>query len=61
MVYNKCFVKINVLLIKENTFSIPEGFNTNISHQLFNYTITFVNSQHTNSNLKGDFILKKTG
>ena len=25
---------------------IPESFNTNILHQLFDYTITFVNSQH---------------
>ena len=28
-----------------NTLSIPESFNANISHQLFDYTITFVNSQ----------------
>ena len=27
-------------------FCIPESFNTNISHQLFDYTITFVNPQH---------------
>ena len=33
-----CMVKIE--------FCIPESFNTNISHQLFDYTITFVNSQH---------------
>ena len=26
--------------------AIPESFNTNISHQLFDYTITFVNPQH---------------
>ena len=25
---------------------IPESFNTNILHHLFDYTITFVNSQH---------------
>ena len=25
---------------------IPETFNTNISHQPFDYAITFVNSQH---------------
>ena len=27
-----------------NYIGIPESFNTNISHQLFNHTITFVNS-----------------
>ena len=30
--------------IISNGFCIPKGFNTNISHQLFDYTITFVNS-----------------
>ena len=33
---------------KEVTFNflcIPESFNTNISHQLFDYTITFENLQ----------------
>jgi hypothetical protein len=39
-------------------FCIPENFNTNISHQLFDYTIIFVNPQHWNINSKGDFILK---
>ena len=37
---------------------IPESFNTNISHQLFVYKITYVNSQHKNTNSKGDFVLK---
>jgi phosphatidylinositol kinase/protein kinase (PI-3 family) len=37
-------------------FCISESINTNISHQLFDYKITFVNSQNTN--LKGDFVLK---
>ena len=32
--------------IIEKLFCIPESFNTNISHQVFYYTITFVNSQH---------------
>ena len=27
-------------------FCIPESLNTNISHQLFDFTMTFVNSQH---------------
>ena len=36
----------------------PESFNTYISPQLFDYTITFVNSQHWNTNSKGDFVLK---
>ena len=29
-----------------NLICIPESFNTNISHQLFDYTITFVDPQH---------------
>ena len=31
-----------------------ESFNTNISHQLFDYKIT--NSEHENTNSKGDFV-----
>ena len=41
-----------------NKFCIPESFNTNISHQLFKYTITFVNIQRENTNSKGDLLLK---
>ena len=37
---------------------IPESYNTNISHQLLDYTITFVNSQQKNTNSKGEFVLK---
>ena len=33
---------------------IPESFNMKISHQLFDYIITFVNSQHLNTNSKDD-------
>ena len=29
----------------DKTLCIPESFNASISHQLFDYTITFVNSQ----------------
>ena len=36
---------------------ITEIYNTNISHQLFDYT-AFVNSQHLNINSKGVFVLK---
>ena len=32
--------------------------DTNISHPLFDYKITFENSQHENTNSKGDFVLK---
>ena len=35
-------------------------FNANISHQLFDYTITFVNLQRENTNSKGDFIFKNS-
>ena len=37
---------------------IPERFNTNISHKLFDYKITFVNSQQENTNSNGDYVLK---
>ena len=39
----------NILLCTQNKrklYSIPENFNSNILHQLYDYTITFVNSQH---------------
>ena len=39
-------------------FCKPESFNTNISHELFKYNITFLNLQHENKNSKCDFILK---
>ena len=44
-----------------NTFCIPENYNTNISQQLFDYKITFLNLQHENKNKNsnGDFVLKK--
>jgi hypothetical protein len=51
-----------MILYKYNIYvciCIPESFNTNISHQLFDYTITFENSQHYNKNSKGDFVLQK--
>ena len=35
---------------------IQESFNTYISHQLFDYKITFVNSQPENIDSKGDFV-----
>ena len=42
----------------KNLICIPENFNTNISLQLFDYKITFVNSQLENTNLKVDSVLK---
>ena len=40
-------------------FCIPESFNTNISHHLFDYNYPVsVNSQHQNTNSKGDIGLK---
>ena len=32
-----------------NNIFIPESFDTNISNQLLDYTITFVNSKHYNT------------
>ena len=40
------------------SFCKLESFNINISHQLFDYKITFVNSQRENTNSKGDFVHK---
>ena len=39
---------------------IPESCNTKISHQLFDYKITFINSLRKNTNSKGDlnFVLE---
>ena len=36
-------------------FFILESFNTNISHQLFGYKITFIISQQKNTNKKKGF------
>ena len=44
--------------INFNFYCLPESFNTNISHKLFNYIMTFVNSQREKTNSKGDFIHK---
>ena len=41
-----------------NIFCIPESFSKNISHQIFDYKITFVYSQLENTHPKGDFVLK---
>ena len=34
------------------------SFNINISHQFFDYRITFVNLQHKKTNLKSEFVFK---
>ena len=39
-------------------FCIPESFNKNSSHQLFDYKITFENSKYENTNSKGNFVLE---
>ena len=39
-------------------FCIPESLNTNISHQLFDYKITFLNSHREKTDSKSDFVLK---
>ena len=40
-------------------FCIPESFDTNILHQLFDYTITYVNPQLENTNSKVIFFTQK--
>ena len=47
-----------ILLIEPNSYCIPERFNTNILHQLFDNKLTFENSQREKTNLKGYFVLK---
>ena len=32
--------------LEQNKFCIPESINTNISHHVFDYKMTFVNSLH---------------
>ena len=61
--------ELSINLVRENsvkqyivfyqTVCIPESFNTNILHQLFDYTITLVNSQRQNTNSNGIFVPKK--
>ena len=45
-------------LLLQNNLCIQGNFNTNISYRLFSYKITFVNSQHENTNSKCDFVIK---
>ena len=61
------FSKLNVFCIPDKKicdfdtqiyFCIPESFNTNISQQLFDHKITFINSQDEHTDSKGDFVLK---
>ena len=54
--YFNCCV-FNCFLYKLLFFCISKSFNTNISHQLFDYIINFVNSQHEKTNSKVDFVL----
>ena len=42
-----------------DSFSIPLNINTNISHKLFYFKITLVNSQLKKNNSKDDFVSKK--
>ena len=41
----------------DNAIYISESFNANISHKFLDYKINFVNSQHENTNSKGDHVL----
>ena len=42
----------------QNNLCIQESFNTNISHKLFSYKITFLNSHQENTNSKCDLVIK---
>ena len=48
---------IHFLLI--NIFCAPESFNTSIQYHIFDYNLTFVNSEHPTQNLKEYFGVKK--
>jgi hypothetical protein len=45
------FILANLILSRKDILK-PESFNMNISHQLFDCTITFVNPQHYITNSK---------
>ena len=47
-----------IFVLPINVFVYIEGLKTNISHQLFDYKITFLNTQPKYTNSKGDFVLK---
>ena len=50
--------KIDLGKSTNDNICIPESFNTNISHQPFEYNVTFVNSHLENTISKGDFVHK---
>ena len=54
--YNREGHKHNKTKFNYNYYYITESFYTNSSHQLFDYKITFVNSQRENTNSKGDLL-----
>ena len=57
--YQKALIRtFRTSFLNESNLSILESFNTNISYQLFDYKITFVNSQLEKTNSKDDFELK---
>ena len=53
VVYKYYFALMAFVKYEKNN---PESFKKNISDQLIDYKITFVNSQHENS--KGTFLIK---
>ena len=57
IILNRLFAKFFEVL-KINNLCIPESFNSNIPHQLFDCIITFENSQLEKANSKGDFVVQ---
>ena len=51
---NNVFCSLNVKL----SLSICSFLCTNVTRKIFDYKIIFVNSQHKNTNSKGNFVLK---
>ena len=58
IIYIKQSFKATKTKIEKIYIFIQESFNTNISHQFFDYKIAKFNSQHENTNSKCGFILK---
>ena len=57
LVYKGYFV-VEELAILFQLSSLQYSFDTNISRQLLDYQITFVNSHHENKKSKGDLVLR---
>ena len=52
-------IKLNIeIKVRSVMIIVNQKANTNISHQVFDHNITFLNLQRKKTNSKGDFVLK---